>query len=120
MGVPRANVNYVPVTVLVEDLSTAKVRYVVSPAGGKVVWIGSTLDVVVDGADAVLTTRIAGTAITGGAITHALSGTAVGEVEQAFPTAANEVKRGETLEVSADGGASTTGQAQVTFLIEQE
>lgn len=117
MPVPSVSARYVAVTLLVEALGTAKTRFVVCPVEGKVKQIFSTLDVVVDG-DNLLTAKIAGTAITGGTMTHLASGSAAGEVKQCQPTAANTVLKGQTLSIDTDGGG-TTGQAHVTFLIEQ-
>lgn len=108
---------YVAVTVLVEALGTAKTRYVVCPVEGKVVQVFSALDVAVDG-DNVLTFAIAGTAITGGTVTHASSGSAAGEVKSCVPTAANTVLKGQALSAATDGGGNA-GQARVTFLIDQ-
>ncbi len=117
MAVPATSQRYIALTVLVEALGTAKTRYVVCPCDGKVKQIFSALDVVVDG-DNLLTAKIAGTAITGGTMTHAASGTAVGEVRQCTPTAANTVLKGQTLSIDTDGGGAA-GQCHVTFLIEQ-
>ena len=117
MGVASVSQRYISVTVLVEALGTAKTRYVVSPVEGKVKQISSVLDAVVDG-DNLLTAKIGGVAITGGTMTHTLSGTAAGEVRQCTPTAANTVAKGQTLSIDTDGGG-TVGQARVTFLIEQ-
>ena len=118
MASPVSNNRYISVQVLVEALGTAKTRYVACPVNGTVKHILSTLDVAVDG-DNVLTFAISGTAITGGTVTHASSGSAAGEVKAAVPTAANTVKRGQTLSAATDGGGNA-GQAQVTFLIEQD
>lgn len=117
MPVPSVSSRYVALTVLVEALGTAKTRYVVCPVAGEVVQIFSVLDVTVDG-DNLLTAKIDGTAITGGTMTHASSGSAAGEVKQCTPTAANSVLKGQALSIDTDGGG-TTGQARVTFLIEQ-
>jgi hypothetical protein len=112
-----SNDRYVAVTVLVEALQTNKTRYVASPVKGSIVWIGSVLDVTC-GADTTLTPSINGVAITGGAVVHLTAGSAVGEVKQAKPTAANAVLRGDKISIAATGG-STGGQARVTLLIEQ-
>jgi hypothetical protein len=115
--VPMSNNRYLALTVLVEALGTAKTRQTACPVNGTVVWIGSVLDVAVDG-DNVITAAINGTAITGASVTHPSSGSAAGEVKQCKPTAANSVKRGDALQALTDGGG-TAGQSRVTFLIEQ-
>lgn len=117
MGVPAISSRNVSLTVLVEALGAAKTRFVVSPVDGEVTQIFSVLDTAVDG-DNLLTAKIAGTAITGGTMTHAASGSAAGEVKQCTPTAANTVLRGQALSIDTDGGG-TVGQARVTFVIAQ-
>lgn len=118
MGSPTRDMNYLAVTTLVEAMGTAKTRYVVAPCDGKVVYIASVLDVTVDG-DNVLTFAISGTAMTGGTVTHASSGSAAGEVRACVPTGANVVKRGQNISVATDGGGAT-GQCRVTFVIDQQ
>lgn len=117
MGIPASNVKYVSCDVLVEALGTAKTRYVVCPVEGTIRQIFSVLDVAVDG-DNVLTFGINGTAITGGTVTHAASGSAAGEVKQCQPSAANYVYKGQYLSAATDGGGAA-GQCRVTFLVEQ-
>lgn len=112
------NDRYLALSVLVEALGTAKDRYVACPVNGTVVLVESVLDVAVDG-DNVITCSIMGTAITGGAVTHAASGSAAGEVKTARPSAANTIKRGQYIKVATDGGGSA-GQARVTLLILQD
>ena len=55
-------------------------------------------------ADAAFTFEIGGTAVTGGAITVAQSGSAAGDVDTAEPTAANRVEEDGTIEMITDGG----------------
>ena len=71
MSTPSSNDRNVALTVLVEALGTAKTRYVSSPCNGKIKFISSVLDVAVDG-DNVIAASIAGTAVTGGSVTHGL------------------------------------------------
>jgi hypothetical protein len=118
MGIPVSNDRYLALTVLVEALGTAKDRYVACPVNGKLKAILSILDVTVDG-DNVISVAIDGTAVTGGSVTHASSGSAAGEMKYAEPSAANTCKRGSKIKVSTDGGGST-GQSRVTLLIEQD
>ena len=117
MSVPAVSQRYVSVTLLMDAIGTPKTRYVVCPCDGKVMQIFSVLDATVDG-DNVLTAKIAGTAITGGTITHLASGSAAGEVKACTPTAANTVLKGQALSIDTDGGG-TTGQSRVTFSIMQ-
>lgn len=117
MGVPAVNDRYLAVSVLVEALGTAKTRYVGCPVSGTVREILIAVDVAVDG-DNILTSKIAGTAITGGAKTLTTSHVA-GTVLAVQPTAANSVRKGQSLSIDTDGGGAT-GQCVVTFLIEQD
>lgn len=117
MSIPSSNVKYVSVTCLLEAIGTAKDRYVVSPVEGTIRQIFSVLDTAVDG-DNALTFACDGTSITGSGITHASSGSAAGEMKSSVPTAANTCKKGSVLKCTTDGGGST-GQARITFLIEQ-
>jgi hypothetical protein len=117
MPVPSVSQRYISVTLLLEALGTGKDRFVVSPVEGKVKQIFSVLDTAVDG-DNVLTFAIGGTAITGGTVTHAASGSAAGEVKSCVPSAANTVLKGQALKATTDGGGAA-GQARITFLIEQ-
>ena len=116
MGVPSKNLAYIAVNVQMESIGTAFTRYVAAPAAGVVREIFVAVETAVD-ADNVLTPQIAGTAITGGAITLTTAHTA-GRVVSAQPTAANSVLKGQALGVATDGGGNT-GQVNVTFLIEQ-
>lgn len=115
--VPASNDRYIAVTVLLEAIGAAKSRFCVCPVRGNVVWIGSALDVVVDG-DNILTFKINGVLITGSTMTHDVATTAAGQVKQSKPTALTAVNRGDALEALTDGGG-TVGQCRVTYLIEQ-
>ena len=118
MGIPTSNDRYISLNVLLEAVGTAKTRYLHCPVNGSIVYIGCVTDVAVDG-DNIVTGAINGTAITGGAFTVLASGSAAGVKNQAVPTAANAVKRGDAISMATDGGGSA-GQLMVTVLIEQE
>lgn len=117
MGVPASNVKYVAVSVLLEGLGTASERFCYCPVSGNVREIGIAVNVAVD-ANNIVTAKIAGTAITGGAQTLTTSHVA-GTVLPLVPTAAYAVRKGQSLSVATDGGGGA-GEVQVTFLIEQE
>ena len=57
-------------------------------------------------ADAVLTAKINGTAVTGGVVTIATSSSAAGDLDTAIPTAANEVAEDDKLEIETNGASS--------------
>jgi hypothetical protein len=118
MAVPVANSNLVTASHPLAALGTTKTGGVGAPASGKVVCILVAFDVAVDG-DNILTAKINGTAMTGGAVTATTTTGAIGKVISIFPTAANDVKRGERLEMTTDGGGAV-GDAQVTYVIDQK
>ena len=104
-------------TAEIEDISTASSTFVAVPDGGKIVKIITALQGAISGANAAITFEIGGTAVTGGAITVAHSGSAAGDVDTAEPTAANSVNEGQAIEMITDGGSSTACECVVTFVI---
>ncbi len=116
VGGPGAGAKtYLGVTIV--DISTADQVYVPAPVAGTVTKVQSVIDAAISGADATLTTKIGGTAITGGALTVANSGSAAGDVDTATPTGANTVAVGDALEVETDGASTGTAKATVLFEI---
>lgn len=66
--------------------------------------------------DATLTGKIAGTPITSGVVTITQSGSAVGDLDSASPSAANAVAAGQFVEVTVGGTNDAAGaRAQVTI-----
>lgn len=117
MTAPASNSRYVVVQIPILDaMGTAKSRYTACPVNGTIVKVLYDVHTAVDG-DNVVTPKIAGTAITGGAKTLTTAHTA-GTIHVTSPTAANTCKRGDALEVATDGGG-TAGQIGTTFVIEQ-
>lgn len=112
------------VTVLVPDISTANsAATIASPFSGTIVKMESTLQAVIASANAVVTGKIgtpaAGTAITNGVLTVAFSGSAIGDIDTAMPTAANAVVEGQLLSVISNGGSTNAAPLYVTFYIRQ-
>ena len=105
------------VTAEIEDISTASSTFVPIPDGGRVIKIITALQGAITSADAAITFEIGGTAITGGAITVANSGSAAGTVDTAEPTAANRVEEDGTIEMITDGASSGAKILYVTFVI---
>ena len=105
------------ITAEIEDISTASSTFVAIPDGGKVVKIITALQGAISGANAAITFEIGGTAVTGGAITVAHSGSAAGDVDTAEPTAANRVEQDGTIEMITDGGSTGAKKLLVTFVI---
>lgn len=101
----------------IEDISTAGQIYIACPDGGEVVQIWSVINGAIATADAVLTPKIGGTAITGGAITVATASSAAGDVDTSIPTAANTVATGGTIEIETGGQSTNTVKCFITVEI---
>lgn len=106
------------VTVDITDISTADQIYVVPGFRGKIIKAYSALNDAISGADADLTLKIGGTAVTGGVITVAQASSASGDVDSCSPTALNTFGVTDAIEVETDG--ASTGSARVTVTLELE
>ena len=104
-------------TAEIEDISTASSTFVAVPDGGKIIKIITALQGAISGANAGLSFEIGGTAVTGGGITVAHSGSAAGDVDSAVPTALNRVEEDGTIEILTDGGSTGANKCLVTFVI---
>lgn len=103
----------------VPDVSTiSSTAYLVAPIAGNIVKVQSVLKGAIATADAVLTTNIAGTPVTSGAITIANAGSAAGDVDSATPTALNLVAVGDLITVITDGASTNAIAAEVFVSIE--
>lgn len=102
----------------IEDVSAASTGRAVATVGGKVTKVWSVLGGAITVANAAVVTNIAGTPITGGALTVAYSGSAAGDIDSATPTAANTVTAGQLLTAVSDGGSTDTQTLDVFFVIE--
>lgn len=100
-----------------DDISTASTTYVVAPSAGRVIKIYSVIHGAIATADADLTASINGTAITGGVITVATASSAAGDVDEATPSAANDVSEGDTLRIATDGASTGTVRCTITFVV---
>jgi hypothetical protein len=101
----------------IADISTASSTFVPVPDSGKIIKIITALQGAISGGDAAISFEIGGTAVTGGGITVANSGSAAGDVDTAEPTAANRVEEDGTIEMITDGGSTGTAKLLVTFVI---
>ena len=101
----------------VADISTAGSTFVAVPDGGRIIKIITVLQGAISGGNAAISFEIGGTAVTGGGITVAHSGSAAGDVDTAEPTAANRVEENGTIEMITDGGSTGTKKLLVTFVI---
>lgn len=103
------------VTVMIADISTAGQIYFVPGFDGKIVKIRTALNGAITGADSVLATKIAGTAVTGGGITVAYTSSAAGDIDTATPTALNSFTSAQAIELETDGGSTGTVSIVATF-----
>jgi len=105
------------ITAEIEDISTASSTFVAVPDGGKIIKIITALQGAISGANAAITFEIGGTAVTGGAITVAHSGSAAGTVDSAEPTAANNVVEGDFIALATDGASTNTHSLHFTIVV---
>jgi len=101
----------------IADISTASSTFVPVPDSGKIIKIITALQGAISGGDAAISFEIGGTAVTGGGITVANSGSAAGDIDTAEPTAANQVEEGGSIEMITDGGSTGAKKLNVTFVI---
>ena len=101
----------------IADVSTASSTFVAVPDSGKIIKIITSLQGAISGANAGVSFEIGGTAVTGGGITVAHSGSAAGTVDSAEPTAANRVEEDGTIEMLTDGASTGAKKLNVTFII---
>ena len=104
-------------TAEIEDISTASSTFVAVPDGGRIIKIITALQGAISGANAGISFEIGGTAVTGGGITVANSGSAAGTVDTAEPTALNSVSEDGTIEMITDGASTGAQKLLVTFVI---
>jgi len=106
------------VTVQIEDISTAGQKYLVPGFRGKIKKVHSVINGAIATANAVLTTKIGGVAVTNGALTVAFSGSAAGDVDTATPSAANVFTPTQAIEVETNGASTNTVPVVVTYELE--
>lgn len=102
------------------DVSTASSAFASAPVRGTIIKMGSVIYNAITGANAEITSKIAGTAITGGSWTITQSGSAAGDVDTANPTAARFVTEDQNIEFISDGASSTTTPAMFFAVIQKE
>ena len=105
------------ITGRISDISTAGSTFVAVPDGGRIIKIITSLQGASSGGNAGISFEIGGTAVTGGGITVAHSGSAAGDIDTAEPTAANDIQEGQAIEMLTDGGSTGANKLNVTFVI---
>jgi len=104
-------------SVQLADVTSTDPVYVPVPDAGKVVEITSVLHKAMGGGGNVtLTAKIGTTAITGGALTVTQAGSAAGDRDTVYPSAANNVADDSVLSITSDGGGAAAG-VTVLFVI---
>lgn len=102
------------ITVRMADISTAGSVYVAVPAQAEVVKVYSVVDGATTTANAVVTVKKNGTAMTDGTITIAFGG-AAGDIDTCEPSAGHQVDAGDYIQLTTDGGS--TGAVAAVFTI---
>ena len=112
------NNNFIPLTFEFEDISTARSAWLVCPLAGDIQKIWSVIDGAITSVDCVFTFEICGTAVTGGTLTIAYSGSGAGTIDSATPSGANTLTAGQAIEIISNGASSGTRSATLTFEID--
>jgi len=115
------NLNKVVLTAAIVDVSTAGQVYIPIPEefDGEVVEIRTVLNGAIGTADAVITPKIGGVAMTNGAVTVAFSGSAAGDVDTSRPSGANAVAAGGSIEIETGGASTNAVSLFVTVVIKR-
>jgi hypothetical protein len=106
------------VTVNMADVGAAASAWVVPGFDGRIKRINGVLSTAITGANSVITTKIGGTAVTGGTLTVIQSGSAAGNVASAIPTGANVFRATDAIEFASDGGATNSSVYCITVELE--
>ena len=102
------------------DLSTSDTVYIPCPWRGKIVRWYSSIDNAITTADGSVSLTINGTAVTGSTITVTYTGSAVGDVDSAIPTAANDVNEGDYIGIVTTGACDTTCITHFEIVIDRD
>lgn len=105
----------------ISDVSTAGQIYIPIPEefAGEVVEVRAALNGAITGADATLTLKVNGVAMTNGTVTIVQSGSAAGDVFVGRPTSNNDVSAGEAIEIETDGGSTGAVEVFVTLVVKR-
>ena len=114
MALPEADLlNERVVQCYAANISSAGSTFTVAPCEGYITKVWSIIHAAITVADNTVTTKIAGTTITGGSITIATASSAAGDVDSAVPTALNHVYEDQNIEFAYTG--STTACPAMFF-----
>lgn len=104
-------------TARLTDVSAASTVNIAVPDDGRIIKVISVLGGAITVADSAVVTKINGTTVTGGGFTVAYTSSAAGDIDTAEPTALNNVKEGDYISITSDGGSTTTQPIDVTVII---
>ena len=114
----RPDVSHKFITVKIPDISTAGQVYFAPGFDGRIVKATSVIAGAIGTADADLTLKIGGTAVTGGVITVATASSAAGDVDSCVPTALASFTSSQAIEVETDGASTNTIEVTITLELE--
>jgi hypothetical protein len=112
------NLNQIVLNCTLPDIDTDGTAWVVSPLAGNVTAIYTVIDGAIAIADATITPRIAGVAMSAGVITITQSGSAAGDVDVSTPTGNNTVTAGQAIEFVNDLSATNAVTVTITVVID--
>lgn len=101
--------NEVVVDTTAASVVTAIAGVTRAPFRGRIVEVGTIIGSVVSTADATVTTSINATAVTGGSFVITQSGSAIGDLDNAIPTGANNVVEGDLIKFVMSGSGTAGG-----------
>ncbi|WP_054310507.1 hypothetical protein [Mesorhizobium sp. 1M-11] len=119
IDIPLATKDLAVATVRVATLVGADVTRTIAAVKGRIVRLRSVIDGVLTTGDATITAAINGVEVTDGVITITQAGSAAGDVDEAVPTALNEVEPGDVISLTVGGTNATATPATVVVEIAQ-
>lgn len=105
-------------TTYLANVSAAGQIYVAPGFRGKIIRAYSALNAAIGTADAVLTLKIGGTAVTGGTITIAYTESAAGDIDSCTPTALATFNSNQAIEIETSGASTNAVAVMVTLEVE--
>lgn len=111
--IPRADAKIFMVKI--DDISTADQEYFAPGFTGKITNISTCIAGTIATADADITVKISGTAVSNGVVTVTASGSTAGDVDSVTPTGNNFFSASDHIEVETDGASTNTVHCWVTI-----
>lgn len=111
------NRNIVPLTVYIDDISTAQSVWVVPHIAGVISKVYVTLFSSINTANSVVTLEINGVLVTMPTLTITHAGSVAGSTYNSTPSGTNTVASGTPIEIITDGASSGVAKALVTIVM---